>query len=167
MATHGNTPHEPDKSITTPKKGGLLLTLKGSLISHGALRALRESRFSRDTQEIAYLAPLGRAITLRGIVYGKGSQRKKEECILFSLKTFSHKTVSNHPVVTLLRGPCPPSAALQALAGGSAGSSTPDCRSAGERYKTLSADCFSCEDSDLQRALFYGWEYMDSGVVCQ
>ena len=72
---------------------------------------LRESRFSHDTQEIAYLAPLGRAITLRGIVYGKGSKRKKE-CILFSLKTFSHKTVSNHSVIILLRGPCPPSAAL-------------------------------------------------------
>ena len=36
------------------------------------------------------------------------------------------------------------------------GSSTPDCRSAGERYKTLSADCFSCEDRDLQRAVFMG-----------
>jgi len=36
----------------------------------------------------------GRSITLRGIVYGKGFKRKKE-CILFSLKTFSHKTVSN------------------------------------------------------------------------
>jgi len=87
-------------------KSGLLLTLKGSLISHGAHRALRESGFSHDTQEIAYLAPLGRAITLRGIVYGKGSKRKKEECILFSLKTFSHKSVSNHSVVTLLRGLC-------------------------------------------------------------
>ena len=68
-------------------------------------RVLRESRFSHDSQEIAYLAPLGRAITLRGIVYGKGSKRKKE-CILFSLKTFSHKTVSNHSIVMLLRGPC-------------------------------------------------------------
>jgi hypothetical protein len=28
----------------------------------------------------------------------------KKECILFSLKTFSHKTVSNHSVFTLLRG---------------------------------------------------------------
>jgi hypothetical protein len=46
----------------------------------------------------------GRAITLCGIVYGKGSKRKKEECILFSLKTFSHKTVSNHSVVMLPRG---------------------------------------------------------------
>jgi len=52
-------------------------------------------------QQIAYLAPLGRAITLGGIVYGKGFERKKEY-ILFSLKTFSHKTVSNHSVVTLL-----------------------------------------------------------------
>ena len=78
-------------------------------------------KISHATQEIAYLAPLGRASTLRGIVYGKGSKRKKE-CILFSLKTFSHKTVSNHSVVNSLRGPCPPSAALQALAGGSAGS---------------------------------------------
>jgi len=67
---------------------------------------LRESRFSHDTPEIAYLAPLGLAITLRGIVYGKDSKRKKEECILFSLKTFSHKTVSNHSVVILLRGLC-------------------------------------------------------------
>jgi hypothetical protein len=56
---------------------------------------LRESRFSHDTQEIAYLAPLGRAITLRVIVYGEGFKRKKER-ILFSLKTFTHKTVSNH-----------------------------------------------------------------------
>jgi hypothetical protein len=30
--------------------------------------------------------------------------RKKEEYILFSLKTFSHKAVSNHSVVILLRG---------------------------------------------------------------
>jgi hypothetical protein len=67
-------------------------------------RVLRESRFSHDTPEIAYLAPLGRAITLRGIVYGKGSERKKEACILFSLKAFSHETVSNHSVVVLLRG---------------------------------------------------------------
>jgi len=81
------------------------MTLKGSLISHRVHRVVRVSRFSHDTQEIAYLAPLGRAITLRGIVYGKGFKRKKE-CILFSLKTFSHKTVSNHSVVTLLRGPC-------------------------------------------------------------
>jgi hypothetical protein len=70
-----------------------------------ARRVLRESKFSHDTQEIAYLAPLGRAITLRGIGYGKHSQRKKE-CILFSLKTFSHKTVSNHSVITLPRGLC-------------------------------------------------------------
>jgi hypothetical protein len=48
---------------------------------------------------------MGRAITLRGIVYGKGFERKKE-CILFSLKTLSHKTVSNHSEVTLLRGLC-------------------------------------------------------------
>jgi len=68
-------------------------------------RVLRESRFSQDTQAIAYLAPLGSAITLRGIVYGEGFERKKE-CILFSLKTFSHKTVSNHSVVMLLRGLC-------------------------------------------------------------
>ena len=81
------------------------MTLKGSVISHRAHRVLRESRFSHDTQEIAYLAPLGLAITLRGIVYGKGSKRKKE-WILFSLKTFSHKTVSNHSVVNLLRGLC-------------------------------------------------------------
>ena len=67
---------------------------------------LRESRFSHDTPDIAYLAPLGRAITLRGILYGKGSKRKKEECILFSLKTFSHETVSDDSIVTLLRGPC-------------------------------------------------------------
>jgi len=65
---------------------------------------LRELRFSHDTQELAYLAPPGRAVTLRVIVYGKGSKRKKE-CILLSLKTSPHKTVSNHPVVTLLRGP--------------------------------------------------------------
>ena len=26
----------------------------------------------------------------------------------------------------------------------------------GERYKTLSAECFSCEDSDLERAVFMG-----------
>jgi len=38
---------------------------------------LRASRFSQHIQEIAYLAPLGRAITLRGIVYAKGSQGKK------------------------------------------------------------------------------------------
>jgi hypothetical protein len=38
-------------------------------------------------------------------VYGEGFKRKKE-CILFSLKTFSHKTVSNHSVVILLRGLC-------------------------------------------------------------
>ena len=35
------------------------MTLKGSLISHGALRGLRESRFSQDTQQITYLAPIG------------------------------------------------------------------------------------------------------------
>jgi hypothetical protein len=81
----------------------LILTLKGSLISHGAHRELRESRFSHDTPEIAYLAPPGRTITLRGIVYGKGFRRKKE-CILFSLNTFPHKTVSNHPLLNLLRG---------------------------------------------------------------
>jgi hypothetical protein len=52
-------------------------------------RVLRESRSSHDTQEIACLAPLGRAITLRGIVYGKGLERKKE-CVFF-LKTFTHK----------------------------------------------------------------------------
>ncbi|HUT69186.1 MAG TPA: hypothetical protein VMW89_00800, partial [Desulfatiglandales bacterium] len=45
----------------------------------------------------------GRAITLRGITYGKGFERKKE-CILFSLKTLSHKAVSNHSVVILLSG---------------------------------------------------------------
>jgi hypothetical protein len=82
------------------------LTLKGSLISHGAHRELRESRFSHDTPEIAYLAPLGLAVTLRVIVYGKGSKRKKEEYILPSLETFSHKTVSNHSVVVLIRGLC-------------------------------------------------------------
>ena len=60
----------PSESTTTPKEGGLVLTLKGSLISHpstmhgtygagGVHRVLRESRFSHDTQEIAYLAPLG------------------------------------------------------------------------------------------------------------
>jgi len=38
-------------------------------------RVLRESRFSHDTQKIAYLAPLGRAITISGIVYGKGLKR--------------------------------------------------------------------------------------------
>ena len=74
------------------------MTQKGSLISHGALR---ESRFSHDTQEIAYLAPLGRAITLRGIVYGKGFKREKE-CVHFPLETFTHKTVSNHSIITLL-----------------------------------------------------------------
>jgi len=79
-------------------------------------------RTSHAVKPIAYLAPLGRAITLRGIVYGKGFERKKEECILFSLKTLSHETVSNHSVVTLLRGLCPPLAALQALTGGFAGS---------------------------------------------
>jgi len=42
-----------------PQKGLLGLTLRGSLISHGAHRELRESRFSHDTQEIAYLAPKG------------------------------------------------------------------------------------------------------------
>ena len=42
---------------------------------------------------------------LRGIVYGEGFERKKE-CILFSLKTFSHKTVSNHSVVISLSGLC-------------------------------------------------------------
>jgi hypothetical protein len=47
-------------------------------------------------------------------VYGKGFERKKEAYILFSLKTFSHKTVSNHSVVTLLRGPC---GLLKALSG--------------------------------------------------
>ena len=30
----------------------------------------------------------------------------KKECILFSLKTFSHKTVSNPSVVILLSGLC-------------------------------------------------------------
>ena len=60
---------------------------------------------SHAVEPIAYLAPLGRAITLCGIVYGKGSKRKKE-WILFSLKTSSHKTVSNHSLVNLLRGPC-------------------------------------------------------------
>jgi len=51
---------------------------------------LRESRFSHDTQEIAYLAPIGgHAITLRGIVYGEG-----------------FKTVSNHSVVILLCDLC-------------------------------------------------------------
>jgi len=35
------------------------LTLKGSLTSHRVHRVLRESGFSQDTQEIAYLAPLG------------------------------------------------------------------------------------------------------------
>ena len=83
---------------------------------NGASRVLRESRFSHDTQGIAYLAPLGRAITLRGIVYGKGSKGKKE-CILFSLKTFSHKTVSNHSVIILLRGPCPLLKALSDVEG--------------------------------------------------
>ena len=89
MALLANTAHSTigaelqAKSTTTPKKGGLLLTLKGSLISHRAHRALRESRFSHTTQEIAYLAPPGRAITLRGIVYGKGSKRKKKNAFFF------------------------------------------------------------------------------------
>jgi hypothetical protein len=36
---------------------------------------------------------------------GKALKRKKEESILFSFKAFSHKTVSNHSLVNILRGP--------------------------------------------------------------
>jgi len=42
-------------------------------------RGTQRIKILYDTQETAYLAPLGRAITLCGIVYGKGSERKKEE----------------------------------------------------------------------------------------
>jgi hypothetical protein len=55
----GWVPRLNSDSTTTPKKGGLFLTPKGSLISHGVHRVLRESRFSHDKQEIAYLSPIG------------------------------------------------------------------------------------------------------------
>jgi len=107
---------------------------------------LRESKFSHDAQEIAYLAPPGRAITLRGIVYGKGFERKNEKPILFSLKTLSHKTVSNHSVIMLLRGL---SVLLKALSDAEGERPRPESKECpamrdlhfaptGERYKTLS-----------------------------
>jgi len=76
------------KSTTTPKKGGLLLTLKGSLTSHPstmhstygasrALRALRESKFSHDKQKIAYLAPWGVQSRYAGLCMGKVLEGKK------------------------------------------------------------------------------------------
>jgi len=67
---------------------------------------------------------------------GKTSKGKIDRFIS-SLRAFSHETVSNHSVAILLSGPCPPSAALQALAGGSVGSSDPEQgrRGAGEIFK--------------------------------
>ena len=85
--------------------GWLVLTLEGSLISHRDHRVLRESTFSQNTQEIAYLAPIGGCNHATRDCVWEGFERKKE-WILFSLKTFSHKTVSNHFVTISLRGLC-------------------------------------------------------------
>ena len=66
-------------------------------------RVLRESKFSQDTQAIAYLALIGACNhAARDCVWDTGFKRKKES-ILFSLKTLPHKTVSNHSVGILLR----------------------------------------------------------------
>jgi hypothetical protein len=60
-------------------------------IFHGGHPVLGESRFFRDTQEIAYVAPPGRAIMLRGIVYGKGSKRKNKNSFFFPQRPYPIK----------------------------------------------------------------------------
>ena len=92
--------------VNIPLKRGGFLTLKGALISHGALRGLRESRFSQDTQQIAYLAPKGACDhAARDCVWERFYKEKRE--ISFSLvKTFSHEAVSNHFLFMLLSGLC-------------------------------------------------------------
>jgi len=53
------------------------MTAKGPLISHRGHRVIRESRFSHDKQEIAYLALWGVQSRSAGFCMGKALKEKK------------------------------------------------------------------------------------------